>query len=756
MTPQQALRLGLGHHQSGRLAEAEAVYRQLLEQVPGYADAWHLLGVTRLQQGDAAGAVTLIERALHHQPDTADYYANLAEAHRQAGSAQAAVGAAEHALRLTPRHAAARNALGLARLDEGDAQAAAQALRTLLADEPRHLHGRVNLLTVLRRLGHDEEAITVCQEGLQLYPANPTLAQQLGDLLLDQHRPAAALAAYQEGAKAGWNAALLKGAALAQAQLGRPDQAEPYYRTLFQHWPDDADGWNNWAALLIERGEDQAADEALARVLRLSPNHPGALANAAMRAIAEQRHIEAEALLTRLLTCAPAHAEAWNHLGRLRIGQGRVEEALDAWSRAMAVDPRHDQAHSNLLFGRHYLAGPDAAELGHAHRQWAQRHGESAQRPVPAPRSDGRLRIGYLSPDLRRHPVGFLLAGVLPGHDRSRFRLHAYADLARPDPLSLALHGQFEGWTTITGWSDAQVAEQLRADGVDILIDLAGHTAGQRLGVLALRPAPMQVSWLGYVNTTGLRSVDYLLTDRRSSPPDLAQGLSETPLYLPDCRFCYSPPDYAPLPARSERADGVVFGCFNNYAKLDTPVFTLWAELLRRQPGARLLLKSREYDDPTVAEHCHRRWLAAGGDPHRLALRGYSLHADALAQYADIDIALDPFPFTGGITTLEALWMGVPVVSLAGDRIASRQGAALLGTAGLTEWVADDTDTYLAIAESLAADTAGRRHWRQTLRPRLAASPLCQAARFSAALEATLLDGWRRLGFTAPGAFADV
>jgi predicted O-linked N-acetylglucosamine transferase (SPINDLY family) len=353
--------------------------------------------------------------------------------------------------------------------------------------------------------------------------------------------------------------------------------------------------------------------------------------------------------------------------------------------------------------------------------------------------------LGFVSPDLGRHPVGYFLVRVLENLGPEGHETIAYSDRIVKDDLTHRLQAAATRWRDVFGIGDQHLAEQIRADRIDVLFDLAGHTAHNRLLVFARKPAPIQVTWAGYVGTTGLKAMDYLLADRYQVPPGAERHYQERVLRMPDGYVCYDPPPYAspvaPLPALDR--GHVTFGCFNNPAKITPQAIAVWARILRRLPGARLLLKFKGWDDIGVARRFAEMFAAQAIAPARLEFRGYAPHAELLAEYNGIDLALDPFPYSGGLTTCEALWMGVPVVTCPLETFASRHSLSHLSAVGLTETVASDLDEYADLAVSLAGDLPRLAGLRSRLRERMAASPLCDGKRFAADLSSLLQGVWR-------------
>ncbi|HEY0834275.1 MAG TPA: hypothetical protein VGE72_10250, partial [Azospirillum sp.] len=452
----------------------------------------------------------------------------------------------------------------------------------------------------------------------------------------------------------------------------------------------------------------------------------------------------------RALALDPALAGAMIDRASALLDDGRIAAAIAECRRALAVAPDNADCHSNLLLTLQYSPDHTAADLLAEHRAWNERHGRPRAvhiaRHANPPDPERRLRVGYVSADLGYHPVGYFLAPVLPAHDRRAVEVFCYS-AKREDGLTRRLRAAADHWRPIHGLDEAAVAAMIAADGIDILVDLAGHTGGNRLTVFARKPAPVQATWAGYVGTTGLSAMDALIADARHMPPGTEPTAVERVVRLPDGYVCVLPregaPDVGPLPAL---ANGhVTFGCFNNRVKLSAPTLALWARLLNRLPTARLLLKTHQFDDPRVCAHLLAEFAGLGGDAARVDLSGRAEHADLPGWYNRVDVALDPFPYSGGLTTLEALWMGVPVVTLGGgDRFCSRHSAGHLTVAGLERCIAPDADAYVDRAAGLAGDLPGLAALRSGLRARMAASPLCDGERFARNLETVYREMWRR------------
>jgi len=428
--------------------------------------------------------------------------------------------------------------------------------------------------------------------------------------------------------------------------------------------------------------------------------------------------------------------DRWNILGNALANAAMLPEAHEAYREALKRNPAYHQVESNLLVNLHYDPSIDPAEMFAAHRAWAGRHAAGIEANPPPRRAIGpseRIRVGFLSPALRGGPTGSYLAPLLEHLDNSRHATFCYRTAGSEDATTARLKGAAYAWRDCLTDDDAALDARIRADRLDILVDLAGHTPGGRLLVLARKPAPVIATWLDYFDTTGLDTVDFLVGDPVSTPSTGTQEFSEKVVLLDPCRFCYSPPQYAPevAPASVLRNGYLTFGSFNRLSKLAPPVIALWAKVLHAAPGSRLILKSGALTDERMRERIEGLFAAEGVAAGRITLRGHSPHAQMLAEYADIDIALDPFPFNGGLTTCEALWMGVPVLGLVGHSMISRQGASLLAAAGMQEWACATPERIVEKVREIAGSRDVFAQARPRHRYQVARSALVDARRFA-------------------------
>ncbi len=457
---------------------------------------------------------------------------------------------------------------------------------------------------------------------------------------------------------------------------------------------------------------------------------------------------EAVACYRQALRWDSSYAEAHNNLGNALKDLGALDETVASFRRAMELAPDVPTAHSNLLYTLVFCPGLDAQAILEEHRHWSRRFAEPLSRLIQPHLNDcsshRRLRIGYVSPDFRDHAQSFFMVPLLSAHDHENFEIYCYADVARPDEITARLHSLADVWRSIAGLSDEQVAGLIRQDGIDILVDLTMHMAGNRLLVFARKPAPVQVTWLAYPGTTGLSTIDYRLTDPYIDPPGLHDhNYSEESIRLPDAFWCYDPlagePAVSALPAVEN--GHITFGCLNNFCKVNDSVLKLWAQVLTAVDGSRLLLLAPQ---GSVRRRALDLLEREGVSPDRVSFVARQPRPQYLELFHRIDIGLDTFPYNGHTTSLDGFWQGVPVVTLVGDTPVARAGLSLLINLGLPELVAETRDQFVSIAVALAGDLPRLSTLRATLRDRLQASPLSDAPRFARMVEAAYREMWGR------------
>jgi len=536
---------------------------------------------------------------------------------------------------------------------------------------------------------------------------------------------------------------------IALRSLDKLADAETAFRRALKSRPEYADALECLAHILLNRGELNEAGEILQHAIRLRPDNPEWHSNLGTIYQAQGFLEKSIACFRKAQQLKPGGNIAYENLGSALTSQGKTDEALAVYRAGVVNNPKDTRLRSNLLMTLNYMPGLDPQSVLDEHRAWAEAAGEFARgcESLTNDRNPERqLRVGYISPDFREHSVANFFEPLMASRNSDAFKVACYSDVPRPDATTERLRVLADDWRDTHKLNHDQLAHLIRADGIDILIDLAGHTANNRLPVLARKPAPIQINYLGYPNTTGLSSIDYRLTDALADPAGQEQFHTEELWRLPGCFLCYRPladaPSVTALPAK--KAGFVTFGSFNNLAKINPGVVRLWSKILHEVPHSRLLVKNLSLTDPATRERYQAMFHEHGIPAERVELVGHVVSREAhLGLYGRIDIALDTFPYNGTTTTCEALWMGVPVITLAGKTHAGRVGLSLLTALDLNEHIADGPQEYVARATTLANDRERLVHLRTTLRERMQASPLCDAPAFARKVEAAYREMWR-------------
>ena len=630
-------------------------------------------------------------------------------------------------------------------------------------------------------------ALQLAQTQLEIHGRHPALLQPVGELLLMAGRDAEALP-WLEAACAvrpddlnAWNQR-----ALVLSHLQRYTEAHAAYLELLRLAPTLPALFINIGGNLNHARRFQEAEIWLRKGIALSPETPALKANLVTSLIQQGKTAEATALIDaleksgfhsvelleakatllqhagryvdaeRLVRQALAHAPQQIGLLRLLSGivgyLGRPDEQRSLNEQVLMLDPEQMEVRSSLLFLLNYAAHSDGPSLLAQARQYGERlraqFDQRGHRPYSTWKCElapARLRVGLVSGDFRNHPIGYFLDDVIPAMATSGIELFAYANQVREDALTQRMRPHFAAWCDIAALDDEQAARRIHDDGIHILVDLSGHIDQHRLPLFIWKPAPVQASWLGYLGTTGVQEIDWVIADRFMAPEDAPSDFVEQIWRMPDSYVHLSPPtDAVALTGAPSVARGhVTFGSFNNPAKMTDVVVALWSQVLHAVPDAKLFMKNPQFREPAVMQQTLARYAAHGIGAQRLILEGPSSRADLLAAYNRVDIALDPFPYTGGTTSLEALWMSVPVLSLRGSRFMSRMGETLLMNAGLPDWIAEDAEHYVQLAVSRASDRTSLVRLRAgALREQVLTSALMNTTRFARDVEQTFQDMW--------------
>ena len=674
---------------------AMALYRQVLDEQPDHAPSLHMLGMILYQHQQFPMAVELIARSVAVDPNAAQARSALAMALEAIGRTDEALTHYEASLRLDASAAWTHAAYALS-----------------LHRAKRHI-----------------AAEAAARRALELMPSLSMAHNALGLTLQGQERFPEAAAAFEAAAAIDPNNPLVL---------------------------------NNLGIAYAFAENHDAAVQAFERTVQLAPNFVEAFGQLALNYRALGRIADSAKTLERMLAVKPDSPEGHMNLGDCRSDQYRMPEAWQHYATAVNLVGAPPVAAMTYLCSLLYQPDLPPTFVDHEHRRMAQVFAP----PFPTPAEafdadpDRPLRVGYVSPDLREHAVARFLVGLFENHDRSQFSVFAYSNAACEDAMSRRLESHCDGWRNIAKLSDDAAAEVIENDTLDLLVDLAGYTSGGRPALLARRLAPAQFSFLGYAHSTALAAADYRLTDAIADPPAADESAGQEKFVRIDgCAWQYTPdprmPAVSPPPCLS--GPRVTFGSLNNFAKLSEKTIAAWAAVLHAVPGSQLLLKTSQGAGDAAGPELRRAFAGHGVDEIRIDVRPYAKSfADHLKTFAEIDVALDPFPYNGTTTTCDALWMGIPIVAMRGHTHAARVSESLLTAMGLTPWIADTQDDYVALAAGLARDRVALTTWRQRLRPMMAASPLGDAAGYARRVEAALRSAWRDSCRRASGSLSHV
>ena len=700
----------------GRLVEAESLAQKITERFPNYGFGWKCLGTLQKSQGQTEKSLEAMQKAAILMPEDHEAQSNLGVTLKDLGRLEEAADSYRRALQVKPDFAEAHNNLGVVYNKLGFSKRAEACYRQALGINPDIADVHSNLGEVLNIQGRLEEAESCWRRVLEIKSESKEAYLNLGNCLVEQ---------------------------------GCFDEAENCYRRVLDINPESDEAYLNLGNCLVEQGCFDEAEICYRRVLEINPDCPVGHNNLGNILKEFGQQDDSVACYRRALEIMPDYAEAHNNLGSSLKELGRLEESEPCFRRALELKPGAAETHSNLLFNLNYIANrPPSSLLAEARRYGEMIASKVGQRysSWTCIRQPERLRVGLVSGDLINHPVGFFLESVLAQIDQSRIELIAYSTNFKEDDLTDRIKPYFSAWKSLVGLSDESAAKLIHSDGIHLLLDLSGHTAKNRLPVFAWKPAPVQATWLGYFATTGVAEIDYLLADEAGVPDSQRGTFSETVWYLPDTRLCFSPPEnelaVSPLPA--VESGHITFGCCQNLAKVGDAVLSVWGEILNAVPNSKIRIQAWQFGDKYATKRFISRATQHGIDSDRLILHNCKSRTAYLAAYAEVDIILDTFPYPGGTTTCEALWMGVPTLTLAGDSMLERQGASLLYAAGLTDWIATSEMLYISKAIAFAQNLSELSSLRAALRQQVLNSPIFDAQLFALNLEKAFWGMWER------------
>ncbi len=706
--------LGSVFKDQGLFAEAEACYKTALKISPDNAQMHFNLALMLYEQGRFSDAIDYFQICLKKQPDFTAAHVNLGASFKASGQLEKAEACYRKALSLSPDHAEAHNNLGVVLKELGNLVDAERCYRAIIALRPEYSSAYNNLGLLLKDLGRFAESESCYLTALKYDPLLAVAHNNLSVLFRVQGR-------FADSVTSSKNALLLK--------------------------PDYVDAYDNLGLALDAMGLFADAEVAFEQALKLAPDNIIVLSNFSITLNTLCQLTRAEVYLKKALALAPEFINAHVNLCVNYLAQGRVEDAEATCVNALKIEPGNMFAQNNLLFSMNYLANHSvkecvdtALEYGYVVASNVERPFTSWQHKVPAK----RLRVGFVSGDLRQHAVAFFLENLLQHTDPARVEFFAYQTTNHDDAMTARLKSHCSGWKSLAGLNDEVAATLIHHDGLHVLLDLSGHSSGNRLPIFAWKPAPLQVSWLGYFATTGLAEMDYFIADEVGVPTENQAQFVEKIKYLPDTRLCFTAPtaaiEIASLPALINGY--ITFGCFQNMAKVSDEVLDLWAEVITASPNAKFRWQCKSFKDTSVADSLTNRLVQRGVPAKNIILLASAEREEYLAAHNKVDVILDTFPFPGGTTTCEALWMGVPTLTLAGNTLISRQGASLLTAAGLGDWVAKTKAEYLDKSLLFCSDLVKLSKLRAGLRAQVLVSPLFDATRFAKNMEQLLWEIW--------------
>jgi len=716
MTIPQILALAIQHHQQGQFSQAESLYRQILARERDHADALHLLGVLHSQTGDFKSGVRLIKKAIKKNKTSAVFHSNLGAALKELGDYQEAAQACRRAIALNPKQVSAEtyNNLGVVLKEQDKSAEAMENYRRALAIQPNFAEVYSNMGEILKEQGDIEAAIEHYQKALAINPQLANAHNNLGVALRVQKKWDDAAASYQ------------------QALRFDPKHAKAYF---------------NFSSLLFVRGFLAEAAKCCAQAIKSKPEFIKSYLLLSEILLYQGKLKESIETCQQALQVDKKCSEAYSIMGACYFRLGQWEAVRENYRQALNLNPKQHEAHSGLLMAMSYSPKYDAQAIYNEHLRFAKQHAAQVhiQPHQNNPEPHRRLKIAYLSPDYHDHPTVTFMEAIWQNHDRSEFELLAYANVTVGDKVTKRLQDHFDQWHDLVGKSDEEAANLIREHQVDILIDLTGHAANNRILVFARKPAPIQVAYLGYPATTGLSTMDYKLTDSVIDPPGEEKYHTEQLFRLPTYRIVQLQPEESPtvneLPAL--QAGHIMLASFNNFLKVSEQAIQLWANILIALPSAQLKIVHRDGDNPKTQADIKKLFTQLGVDEQQLIVIGRQPFYDYLQLHNTVDLALDPFPHMGGTTTFLSLWMGVPVITLMG-KISAARGASPQLALGLTQCIANTPEQYIENVVYFANHLTELNEIRINLRDQMIQSPLMDAVGFTRTLEKAYREMWQK------------
>ena len=758
---------------------AAACFRNVLERRPGCSEALSGLASLATQRGALSEAIVHLEQAVEHAPTRSELKLELAKCLTDYGTQIKTGGDAlegkrlyELAVQRCPTYAPAYYNLGVLHSELGDPVTAIECYRKAVENHPSYAEAHCNLGVIYKQLGRLEDAIAEYECCLAFHPnlaiAKANLAIALndygtvvkteGDLMRSIGLYERALSLQPNYTEAMYNLGV------AYSENREFTKAIIMYEMASSINPNFAEAYNNLGVILKDQGNLERSEECYRAAIAVKPDLPQALNNLGVLQTLQGRFADALESLSKAVEFDPSYAEAYNNLGVLYRDGGDMQKAIASYETCLELMPNARNAGQNLLLGLNYVHEGEDPKVCNGHKEWGEKFQAGFERMdltntldpeevLSKARGRKPLKVGYISPDLFTHSVSYFAEAPLANHDPERISMFVYCRNAHKDSKTMLLKKKVADrkgrWLDCEHLTEKELAMQVQQDGIDILVELTGHTANNSLGTMAMKPAPVQVTWIGYPNSTGLPSIDYRFTDDIVDPIETTQSFVEELVRIPNCFLCYTPyvhaPDVSPLPALSA-GRCVTFGSFNNLAKMTPRVFKLWARCMKAVPQSRLLIKAKPFKCDKMRNHIYRVMEQEGIVQERIDLLPLAVQTeDHLSSYSFMDISLDTFPYAGTTTTCESLYMGVPCMTLKGGGHAHNVGVTLMTQLGLQDsFVAENEDDYVAKAVAAVQDLEWLSTIRSTLREKVLKSKLCDAPGHVQELEKIYLQLWKR------------
>jgi len=731
-----------------RIDDAIVSLNQAIALNPAHADAIFCRGNSLHYSGRYEEAIGDYSAAISLRPEYAKVYSSLGEAFRSMNRLEEALQSFERAIFINAQFSEAWFNQGNIFKALGRKEQALHSYEQAITANPDYIEGYYNQGIMLREMGRTEEALQSYDMAIMKYPAYAEAFLNKGLVLTEICLLNEALKHYDKAISIRPDyAEAYNNRGIVYMNLGDLQRAFESYSRAISVTRDSPETFLNLGVCFMELEQSAEALIVYDRAIMLNPHYTHAYNNRALALKEKKQFEEALRACDIAMILSPTYPDAHNNKGVILKELGRFKEALPAFKTALELTPDYLNAHSNLLFTLNYIDEiPTETRVNEArlYGATATRKRTHAYKRWPKTQNAGRLRVGLVAGDLRNHPVGYFLEGFLSQMDASAVELVAYTTHRQEDTLTSRIRPSFSLWRSLHGLTDAAAAELIHGDAIHILIDLSGHTAKNRLPVFAFKPAPIQASWLGYFATTGVEQIDYLIGDPYVTPMEERAHFSEKIMRLPETYLCFTPPNHdMPVGGLPALDNGyITFGSFNNFSKINDAVMALWARVLQSAPNSRLFMKAAQLGDPEVVDGARRQFQSYGVNPDRLLFEGHTDRTDYFTAYNNVDIALDPFPYPGGTTSVEGLWMGVPVIARKGHRFIAHNGETIAHNTGQSHWIAEDENDYVCKAVQFSSDLQALALTRAGLRDQLLASPLCDAKRFAHHFEQALLEMW--------------